>query len=107
MPKGHGLNLKESKYCHNVEAITQSDLASSITDPFAIYVGVTGDVKIIPDNVAYGDAISGTDLKSSAGVTFKNAVQGSVLGGDTPILAKAVFNTGTTATDLVKLLETA
>jgi len=89
------LNLREKKYCNKVEEITASDLASSLYNiAVPIYVGVSDS-----------EAISGTALASGVATLFKNAQQGSCLGGDIPILVKAVFSTDTTATHLLKLLE--
>jgi hypothetical protein len=100
------LNLREKKYCNKVEEITASDLASSLYNiAVPIYVGASGDIRAILASVSDSDAISGTALASGVATLFKNAQQGSCLGGDIPILVKAVFSTDTTATHLLKLLE--
>lgn len=65
-------------------AITKSDTAPNV---FArIYVGGTGDVKVVTEN---GDT-----------VTFSAVPVGTVL----PVRVKQVLSTGTTATNLVGLL---
>ena len=100
------LNFGERKYCNKVESITASDLASTLfTRATPLYIGVSGDVRVIMSSVTDSDAVSGTALASGSATLFKNGVQGSCLGGDIPIMIKAVFDTNTTATNLLKLLE--
>ena len=52
----------------------------------AIFIGVAGDVALIP-------------LRGGAAITFRNLPSGSIL----DVRARAVMATGTTATDLVGL----
>lgn len=66
-------------------AITTSD-ANTYESPITVYVGVTGDVVVVP-------------LGGDATVTFKNVPQGSCV----PVLCTAVKATNTTATNLVGL----
>jgi hypothetical protein len=69
-------------------AITPSD--ANRVNFTALYVGVGGDVALLPEDQ---NAVSG------AAVTFKNAPSGSVL----PIQGKKVLATGTTATNILGL----
>jgi len=66
-------------------AITTSDSADLADVSRAIYVGVTGNVKV--------------DMVQGGTVTLLAAVAGSVL----PIRASRVYATGTTATNLINL----
>ena len=65
-------------------AITPNDSADLANNTRGIYVGVTGDLRVI----LTGDTVA---------VTFSAVPAGSLL----PIRAKRVTNTGTTATGLV------
>jgi len=69
---------------NSADAITPSDSVDFAGPCRGIYVGVTGNIVAIVNGTA---------------VTFKNAVQGTIL----PIQATRVNSTGTTATDLVAL----
>lgn len=73
------------QFGYYAKAITPSD-ADIYTGSFYVYVGVTGNVAIVP---------AGSD----AAVTFVGVPAGSVV----PCKAKAVFATGTTATSLLAL----
>jgi len=68
------------------KAITPSD-TDTFSQPVTVYVGVTGDVVIVP---VAGDTT----------LTFKNVPQGSTV----PCLATAVKATGTTATNLIGIV---
>lgn len=70
-------------------AITPGDVYDH---PIVVYVGVTGDVEVIP----YGGDTSGT----ATAVLFKNVPQGSVV----PCRVLKVVATNTTATNLVGLI---
>ena len=72
-----------TKTSSHAEAITPHD-STNFDKCRAIYIGVSGDVVAIVDGSA---------------VTFKNAVQGSVL----PVEATRVNSTNTTATNLIAL----
>lgn len=64
-------------------AITPSD-DDTFLKPVAVYVGTTGDVRIVP-------------ASGGAAVTFVGVPAGSMV----PCLARAVYATGTDADDLV------
>lgn len=67
-------------------AVSPSDTVNIKNGPArSLYIGVTGDVVAINEN--------------NVAITFKNAVQGSVI----PIVTKRVNSTGTTATNIVAL----
>lgn len=70
-------------------AITPSDNDELSVPVDAIYVGVNGDITLIPVNQSAG----GTAL------LFKNCQQGTIL----PVTARQVKSTGTTATNLIGL----
>jgi hypothetical protein len=70
-------------------AITPSDATDLTTYAKALYVGVAGDVRVLP--VSNGDG---------APVTFKNHPVGYA-----PVQVRRVFATGTTAGDIVGLVE--
>ena len=76
--------MDNSQIATTAFAITPSDSAETVCSQ--IYVGVTGDVKVVPAG-------------GSVGVVFKAVPAGAVL----PIRCKKVLSTGTTATDLVGL----
>ena len=63
--------------------ITPSD-ADTFLKPVAVYVGATGNVRIVPAN-------------GGAALTFVGLPAGSMV----PCLARAVYSTGTTATSLI------
>lgn len=67
------------------EAITPHNSTNLTNVTRGIYVGVAGDVVVVP--------------QTGSAVTFKNAAAGSIL----PVRAIRVNSTGTTATDLVGL----
>lgn len=70
----------------NAAAITPSDSADLSVDARSIYVGVGGDIALIP-------------IGGRTAVTFKNAAAGSVI----PVQTARVMSTNTTATNLVAL----
>jgi hypothetical protein len=76
--------------CRNFAAITPSDTASLSNVTRFIYVGVTGDVVLVPDD---GSAIGANP------VTFKAVPAGTFM----PVRTPQVMATGTTATNLVAL----
>ena len=76
------MSVKTQPATH-AKAITPHD-STNFDKCRAIYIGVSGDVVAIVDGSA---------------VTFKNAVQGSVL----PVEATRVNSTNTTATNLIAL----
>jgi hypothetical protein len=67
-------------------AVTPSDFDLLGAGVQALFVGVGGDLVIVPD-------------RGTAGVTLKNVADGSVI----PIKAKQVLATGTTASSIVAL----
>jgi len=69
-------------------AVTASDLTDFASYPRALFVGVGGDVSLVPVASA-----------ADTGVVFKNVVSGTIL----PIQSRRVNSTGTTATDIVAL----
>ena len=73
------------QFGYHAKAITPSD-ADVYNAPFYVYVGVAGNVAIVPAG-------------SNTAVTFVGVAAGTVI----PCKAKAVFATNTTATSLVAL----
>lgn len=73
------------QFGYYAKAITPAD-ADIYSGAFYVYVGVAGNVAIVP---------AGSD----AAVTFAGVAAGTVI----PCKAKAVFNTGTTASSLIAL----
>ena len=69
----------------NASAITPND-AEDIIATAGIYVGVSGDLRVTLAEMADGSHVTFTDL--AAGIIH-------------PLVVKRVWNTGTTATDIV------
>lgn len=75
-------------YAARAAAVTLSDATVLSPAPEAFFVGVGGDVVVVPAG-------------NSSTVTLKNVPSGSVV----PIACKQFYSTGTTATNLVALYE--
>lgn len=70
-------------------AVTTSDTVDLPAYAKSLYVGVTGDVAVVP-----------LYAQTDAGVVFKGALAGTVL----PVRCRRVLATGTTATNIVALI---
>jgi hypothetical protein len=81
----HGLTKQINGPMENADAVTPSDSTDLTYATRAIYVGVTGDVKV--------------DMARRGTVTFK-ALQAGVVHW---IAANRIYSTGTTATNIVAL----
>lgn len=78
-------NIMATEPARDAAAVTPSDSAQISRVARALYVGGSGDVKLVTEE---GNA-----------VTFQDIVAGSIL----PVKATKVFATGTTATNIVAL----
>lgn len=74
----------QSYPAHNAVAVTKSD--DTVINARALYIGVTGDVAILPK-------------KGDTAVTFIDVQAGTVL----PVYARKVMSTNTTAASIVAL----
>ena len=77
---------KEVNSAYNYAAVTPSDTVDLASPARAFFIGVTGDVVLVP--------IDGTTA-----ITFKNVASGQII----PIQARRVNSTNTTATNIVAL----
>lgn len=77
---------KEVSSAFNFVAVTPSDTVDLATPARAFFIGVTGDVALVP-------------LDGSTAVTFKNVASGQII----PVQARRINSTNTNATDIVAL----